>query len=778
MKRTFLLLLALLCAASMLLAFSACDNQEQPDKTPDSEQTETPDDPPVPMLDIVKDGKTDFRIIRSDFRAGSSDSVISSAIALRKAIVAATGVEITMATDWDDKDDNEAICEIIIGESNRAIDQKVPTDMDQYTFLILNEGNKVLITGGSDIAIERGVKHFIATYLGYDEATDTYAKNTLSLPLSINEVTTFDPPPFVYLIKNIQSLGNGGNNEDANDIVRFYTTLQGRLNKNADKNNFYVYQMFDSTDQFWLDYISAEGKLLDGYTQYQISTWDELWEVFSPYILDAGIVVWDPNVPATANVASTACSVDGYLPVRYDTDASSLYTWLTSKGVEVKLDLVDMFDGELGTTIADTDLDSSGSIKCDPYLWALEKYGDRVNPEMVAYVLDGASQVDSNPISQKAAVGTNPSANQLYNHDYLIYNECFFVDLTCKADEKPCDDPDQPMGTDAKTLSTILSHFQKRNNGKFGKLMGFPPWYMKYTKFNNWGTSGEVELEWAFVAFITQYDFIKEADAWSPSWMTNASVYCQYESDMVYENTEIIPFEVFDEDTRYFTVYIGDYDSSAWLKLMVPDCFESSQRGKMPMMWAFNPNLSDRVPMIFDYVYENKTDNDFFVTGDSGAGYVFPSRLKDLDKWVDYNEPYLEKFDMDIVGFIIDDTKLSIDAMAAYAEIGPAGCFTNTGDYITVFNDETVFMRLHGSIQPVHNTDETREGIYKLYSQNRTNFAAVRTIRQYTTDLVKFVDDFINYAEAKNDGYSYEYVDMYTLFDLILQSGEGKFVYD
>ena len=266
MKRTLLLLLALLCAASMLLAFSACNKQEQPDKIPDGEQPETPDDDPAtPMLDIVKDGKTDFRIIRSDLRAGSSDPVISSAILLRKAILAATGVEINMATDWEDKNDNEAICEIIIGESNRAIDEKVPTDLDMYSFVILNEGNKIVITGGSNLAIEKAVDHFITTYLGYNAETDTYASNTLSIPLAINQVTTFDPPPFVYLIHDIQSLGSGGNSEDANDIVRFYTTMQGRLNKNAEKNNFYVYQMYDKTDAFWLDYISAEGKLLDGY---------------------------------------------------------------------------------------------------------------------------------------------------------------------------------------------------------------------------------------------------------------------------------------------------------------------------------------------------------------------------------------------------------------------------------------------------------------------------------------------------------------------------------
>ena len=31
--------------------------------------------------------------------------------------------------------------------------------------------------------------------------------------------------------------------------------------------------------------------------------------------------------------------------------------------------------------------------------------------------------------------------------------------------------------------------------------------------------------------------------------------------------------------------------------------------------------------MVFDYVYKNESDLDYFVTGDSGAGYVNPSAL-------------------------------------------------------------------------------------------------------------------------------------------------------
>ena len=583
-------------------------------------------------------------------------------------------------------------------------------------------------------------------------------------------------PSELLIIKDIRYIGEATCDEDWNDMVRLYTSLQGRLNKAARKTGRFVYQMYDPTDEFWLDYISGEGKMLNHCAVTELSTWDELWAALGDDIKAAGLVVWDPNAPATANVAATVCSVDGYLPVRYDTDADSLYTWLTSNGVEVKLDLVGKFTGKKGTKIPDTDLDSSGSVKCDPYLWALELYMDKCSSTMLAYALDGASQVAANSVYQKAEQ-TTPAYNQLYSHDYYIYNECFFIDLTCVSTETPCDDPNQPRACDSKTLAKILETMQKRNEGQFTKLMGFPPWYMKYTTHLGNGKTEPVALEWQFVAFITEYNFIKEADAAHPAWMTNASVYCQYDTSATeFVNNDVTVTETYEENVRYFSIYIGDYDSSAWLKNMVPGNFTDPNRGQVPLMWAFNPNLSDRVPMIFDYVYENKTSLDYFTTGDTGAGYVFPSRLKDLDMWVEYNKKYLSKFDMDIVGFIIDDRALSLDILKAYGQITAEGAFTNQGtfasDYLTVLDRQTVFLRMW-DIYP--NNEKTHlEEMYQQFERYGTyNFAAFRTIVQSTTSIVNCAKEFEAYANAKGDGYTYKYVDTYTLFDLIRQSGQG-----
>lgn len=760
MKRLLAVLLAVLCGLSVLVA---C--HQQPDE---------PETPTTPTVSIIANGKTDYKIVRSDLAATSSPEV-KAAIALRKAIEAATDCKLDISNDYDEKDPDYTHHEILVGATNRDGDT-VPT-LEKNQFSIRFDGTKIYLHGGSEQALMSAINYLLTQYLGYDQASGTYAKSDLALPETLSLLQTFDYPNSVYIISRFKNLGGKDTGEDNwNDIVRLISSLQGRYNKEADKNGGYIYWDEDNQDKFWLEYISTEGKLLGGLPQEKITNWDQFWTTFGDYVLASGIVLWDPDVPATANVAATICSVEGYLPVRYNTEENSLYQWLKAKGVPVKADLVLKFDGT--GTIPDTTIPSTGSAKCDAYLWAMDQYMDRCSSTMLAYVLDGASCVPGNPIYE-AAEGRNPRYNQLYSHDYYIYNECFFIDLTCTADELPCDDPTQPMGTDAKTLRTILSTMSERNNGKMTKLMGFPPWYMKYTTFR--GHSEKIEpvtLEWNFVDVLSEYNFVKEADAAHPAWMTNASVYCQYQlSQTKYTNNKSQDETLtFDKKTRYFTIYMGDYDSSAWLKEKIPTFFEDGARSRYSLMWGFNPNLSDRVPMIFDYVYENLGD-DCIVTGDSGAGYVVPSLLADLDEWVTFNEPYMEKFDMDIVGFIINTTHpMTKEIFAAYAEIAPVGSFHNdSSKRLTIYNDETVFMHLQNGIDPAQSSTPATMYEY-MNASNATNFAAFRTVVQSPTAVANCIDAFLDYANAINDGYTYEYVDPYTLFRLALESGQGTHI--
>ena len=69
-----------------------------------------------------------------------------------------------------------------------------------------------------------------------------------------------------------------------------------------------------------------------------------------------------------------------------------------------------------------------------------------------------------------------------------------------------------------------------RSGGEMVQLLGFPPWWMKYTTFHDNGNVEPVTLEWAFTQFITSYNCVKEADAAHPAWMSNASLYTQYKA--------------------------------------------------------------------------------------------------------------------------------------------------------------------------------------------------------------------------------------------------------
>ena len=791
MKRFTQCLALLLALLFVLTSVFGCQSSTPDTPGDDTPGTDTPgnDQPgeqnpePQVLIDIVKDGKTNFTVIRSERSANKAPDT-QAAARLRAAIITATSANIDISDDWE-KDNESQKYEILVGRTNRPETALLPEKLEREEFVILFTGKKILIDAGSEYAFEQAITYFLTTYLGYDEATDTYAKTDLALPENLNYLTKLEYPAVVYVINGgLKSLGNKDGTKNENDIVRLISSFQGRWNKTAAENRKYIYWNYDPQDTFWLNYISEDGKMLDGCIQDTIQTWSDFWEVFGNDVIAAGIVLWDPDVPSTANVAATICSVEGYLPVRYNESPDSLYQWLMDQDVPVKMDLTNMFTGK--GMIPDTDIPSTGSIKCDPYIWALEHYMDRCNTSMIAYVLDGASCVPGNYIYEKGgAPGANN--NQLYSHDYYIYNECFFIDLTCVTEEAPCDDPDQPLGTDAATLDLVLSTLSERNNGKMIKFMGFPPWYMKYTTHNGMGAILKpTELEWAFVEFISKYNCVKEADAAHPAWMTNASIYCQYESSYeYYDNNESDAGEIFDKKVRYFTIYMGDYDSSAWLKQYVPAYFRDYSRcEEYPLMWGFNPNLSDRVPMIFDYVYEN-LGSDYIVTGDSGAGYVIPSALPELDTWVEFNQPYMERFDLDIVGFIINgNNKMTNEIFEAYAEIAPVGSFHNdSGKKLTVLNGETVYMHLMNGIDPVRPDvkDETGRStydkIYEYITKTGTNFSAYRTVVKSPTDVINCIKGFIEYANAKDDGYTYMYVDPYTLFDLVIQSGQGTQIY-
>lgn len=765
-----------LCIMALVLAvmFTSC-TAESPETTPESVDISTLD--PSEVLTVLENGSSEYTVVRSDYAKGVP---LEAAVAVRNAFEEKLGYEMIITSDWYKKGTDPVLpeYEILVGDTNRPESDAALEGLTGSSYIITVINNKIVLHGTTEYAIMNAAELFIETYLTSD---------TVKIPrtLHLTGEVVIDRANKVYNFKtgSIDSFGFWHH-----DITRLIVSLQGLYNRDFEENNSLIHLSYNGDDTFWYNYISGEGMFLENHEVVDVANFDQFWSLFSDIIIEHGMVLWDSDVPATANVAATICGVDGYLPVRYDESEKSLYNKLLSLGVEVKLSLVDMFTGE--GKIADTGIDSTGSTKNDAYLWAIDKYLEKTSKNYIAYTLDGAGCVSGNFIyeTSKATQGCDAFWNSLYNHDYYIMKGMFVFDLTINKTEAPCDDPDQPRGTDYETCKYLMEQYYEYRGGELAQLIGFPPWWMKYTTHHDLGNIVATTLEWDFTEFITAYNLIKEADAAMPCCMTNASVYNKFPLAESYTSiaksnwNASAEHEVYDKYTRYFTIYMGDYDSSAWFKDLIPDYWNDSARGTLPIAWGFNPNLCERAPMVWDYVMKNQTENDYFISGDSGAGYVIPSalvnpKLRDYEsaatRWIDYCHKYFNIFDMDITGFIINgNNPIEPDVYEMYNQISPVGSFHNTlSNRLTIYKGVPYLHMMNG----ISNTpnESTYEAMYN-YSLNRVNFSIYRTVQQNPTDMKKTVEGYIEYANAKEKKYTYKYVDPYTLFDLIRQSGVGK----
>jgi hypothetical protein len=82
------------------------------------------------------------------------------------------------------------------------------------------------------------------------------------------------------------------------------------------------------------------------------------------------------------------------------------------------------------------------------------------------------------------------------------------------------------------------------------------------------------------------------------------------------------------------------------LKATIPFFFGSwfdPERGNMPMNWGINPILADLFPAMLEYYYDTATPNDAFFVGCSGAGYVYPDYMPNLEQFCRHTREATER---------------------------------------------------------------------------------------------------------------------------------------
>ena len=549
------------------------------------------------------------------------------------------------------------------------------------------------------------------------------------------------------------------------DTLNFVSSLQGVVNRDHPRLLIRFQEGAGisgniNIDDYWLE--KMQTGWLKGRAITRVDTLDRILELFPE--ARAGVVVWDPEVLATSNVAATICGVEGWIPVRAD---SVFYKQIveSSPRIPVKCSLVGKFTGA-----------ATGSKKCDAYLWAKREYLDkgRCNDALMANYIDAYTQVPSAPGFHYHNFGFAT----LTNHDYFIAKKAFFFDLGPWADEAPVDDPKQKLGTDRETLKALLKSMYDLNRGKkITSVGGFVPWNLKYT--NSEGAGGKhdpVATEWEYAAVLSSYNAIMDADALGLSCLVNASAYMNYPMKNRYKQNPHPARQALDPKT-YVLVYMGDYDAAAWLSQAIPSIWDDPVRGKFPIAWAFNPNLSARVPYVFDYIYRTKSPNDWFIGGDSGAGYLNPNLLTGdrmgsglpdaLKLWVRHNSYWYRRFDYSITGFILNGFhgKVTLPVAEAYARFSPDGA----GVQYEVDNPIVKGMPFVSHTSDIYpdmtNLEKTANEMGAFARPDKPQFLIYRMILQRPGTLQAACDKVKTMHPEQN----WEFCDPYTFFDLYRQ---------
>lgn len=573
--------------------------------------------------------------------------------------------------------------------------------------------------------------------------------------------------------------------EEMYDIANLVSTLQGLVNREGE----HLFIRFEAangfsqdTDAYWLNYLTQSGRLLADKTVVTVKSPMTLLKLFENKY--AGFAAWDSLVPATVNAVATACGVEDLLPIRYSSVGNSLYAYVkyAEEFAEkpIKVDLGGKFTGN--GKIYETEIQSTGSRKNDAYLWAKQKYLDtkKTNSHMMAYHVDAYS---SDTIFAQYADLQNMF---LSNRDYYIANKCFFFDLSPMAYEIPDDDPDQADydvnendGTiDYATFTAIM----KAQNAYAAEIDaatpidigGFTPWHLKYTRYTNPSASGEGTYEWETAYQFSIYYAYINADAPSYTAMANASVYMHFEMQDSYSQTgsktakESLPTAT-EQGANYLLFYMGDYDASAWLNTAMIRFWNDENRGQIPLCWSYALNISKRAGHVIDMMYSTATENDYFVAGDNGVGYLNPEAFAnaassdmngDLDKWAAYNKKVYEKFDIDYQGFLITRKSASKEIIECYSKFtkGTATNFGYTGDDVDGY----------GVVQSID---------YSSVAELATQFATRKAGDSSTFTSIRFVlrspsDVYAIYSQLTSDrykDYNFKVVDPYTFYTLLEQ---------
>ncbi len=421
--------------------------------------------------------------------------------------------------------------------------------------------------------------------------------------------------------------------------------LQGIINRTSP--DLAVVSRKNARPQYWLELMGRDGRWLRDRKANAVPDLDALMRLAGKRV--QGVVIWDPTVPATLNVATTCAGISNAVVLSPELADRHLVKWQ----LPVLADLRGKFTGK-----------ETGSAKNDAYRWAIRECLAKglSTPQRLCLFEDSFS------------TRARDDEGYVVTRDWAIKNRAFVFDLSPWGDEAPGDDPRQAPGTDRDTYKMILAETQRQAAGKeMIELTGFFA-FSKYSNMPDHKSIHEgVPTEWESVALMSPFNCYQNTIS---SDCYNQSLHSQAPRKPLKQRSVAKPAKL--EDKNYLCILMADYDSATPLYDFLPKHWNDPARGKIPLAWGINPSLVETYPDLIAYFYETATPADTFTADASAAGYFNPSRIpgESLPLFVRHNQKYFRELDMTIAPMVLDQEPPSAEVKDAYQQFAPDGYAT------------------------------------------------------------------------------------------------------
>ncbi|MBQ8357675.1 MAG: hypothetical protein IJX39_07710 [Clostridia bacterium] len=132
---------------------------------------------------IDEEGSPLYTIIYPENADKTSSAAIGS---LRASIMAASGVNLTLQSDFFTPDNVEESREILVGLTNREESAAAATGLDHASYRIEISGNKVVIVAANGYMLQKAVDRFTELFIPPRSADGSGEENRLALPISFS----------------------------------------------------------------------------------------------------------------------------------------------------------------------------------------------------------------------------------------------------------------------------------------------------------------------------------------------------------------------------------------------------------------------------------------------------------------------------------------------------------------------------------------------------------------------------------------------------------------